>query len=120
MAHRPEKRRIPRIQPFVAPCRVTAGERRWAGYLIDLSPQGARVSTQVPPPASETTVVLEVRLGARVARWRLPGRVKWIQPADDGYVFGVVFEGLSAEAERAIEAVVEEFKKRAATLEPGG
>lgn len=120
MAYRPEKRRIPRIQPFVTPCRVSAGERRLSGYLIDLSPQGARVSTEVPPPASETIVVLEVRLGARAARSRLPGRVKWIQPADDGHVFGVVFEGLSAEAERALEGVVEEFKKRAAALEPGG
>ncbi len=120
MAHRPEKRRLPRIQPFVAPCRVIAGETRLSGYLIDLSLQGARVSTELPPPASETAVVLEVRLGARVARSRLPGRVKWVRPAADGHMFGVVFEGLSAEAERAIEAVVEEFRKRAAALEPGG
>lgn len=120
MAHPPEKRRVPRIQPFVAPCRVVVSARRWSGYLIDLSPQGARVSTQAPPPDLEASVVLEVRLVARAARSRLLGRVKWAQPADDGHVFGVVFEGLSADAERAIGAVVEEFKKRVAALEPGG
>jgi hypothetical protein len=45
--------------------------------------------------------------------------VKWVQPAHDGHVLGVVFEGLSAEARQAIEAVVEEFKRRVADLEPG-
>ena len=120
MAHSPEKRRVPRIQPFVARCRVEVGERRWSGYLIDLSPQGARVSSEAPPPENGASVVLEVQLIARVARSRLLGRVKWVQPAADGHVFGVVFEGLSAEAERAIGAVVEEFKKRVAALEPGG
>lgn len=120
MVHRPEKRRTPRIQPFVAPCRVIAGESRSTGFLMDLSRRGARVSTELPPPQSETSLVLEVRLGARVARSRLPARVKWVKPAEAGHVFGVVFEGLSAEVERAIDLVVEDYRKRAAALESGG
>ncbi len=119
MVHRPEKRRTQRIQPFVAPCRVIA-ETRSAGYLMDLSRQGARVSTEAPPPPNETLVMLEVRLGARVARSRLPARVKWVKPTKAGHVFGVLFEGLSAEAERAIVQVVEDYRKRAAALESGG
>ena len=44
----PDKRRTPRIQPFVAPCRILEdpGPRPLAGYLTDLSTRGAQVSTQ--------------------------------------------------------------------------
>src|SRR5688572_31249612 len=45
-----EKRRSPRIQPFVAQCHVTAGARRISSYLTDLSHEGARLACEAEPP----------------------------------------------------------------------
>jgi hypothetical protein len=114
-----EKRRTPRIQPYVAPCRVLEGTRRLTGYLADLGYHGARVHCQVPPPAAGAAVVLEVRLRRGASRSRLPGEVKWVRARSGeagGHMFGVTFNGLTAEQQRVVESVVEEFRRRAAEL----
>lgn len=115
-----EKRRTPRIRPFVASCRVVeeVESRRLAGYLTDLSPRGAQVSSESAPPPTHSWVVLEVRLGPAAAPMRLPAQVKWVQPSAEGesYAFGLTFGEMSAEEEQALEAVVEEFRGKAEKL----
>lgn len=115
-----DKRRTPRIQPFVAPCRVLEepGSRPLAGYLTDLSPRGAQVSTQGLPPTPEAAVVLEVRLGSEPAATRLPARVKWVRAAEHGdwHAFGLTFEAISAAEQSMLDSVVEEFRRRAAQV----
>jgi hypothetical protein len=118
---REDKRRTPRIQPFVVPCRVLEepGPRALAGYLTDLSPRGAQVSTQGLPPTPEAAVVLEVRLGSEpTAATRLPARVKWVRAAEHGdwHAFGLTFEAISAAEQTLLESVVEDFRRRAAQL----
>jgi PilZ domain-containing protein len=116
----PDKRRTPRIQPFVAPCRVLEepGPRPLAGYLTDLSTRGAQVSTQSLPPHPEAAVVLEVRLGSEPTITRLPARVKWARAAEHGdwHTFGLTFEAIDTAELRVLEAVVEEFRRRAAQV----
>ena len=115
-----DKRQTPRIQPFVVPCRLLEepGPRVVAGYLTDLSPRGAQVSTQGLPPAPEASVVLEVRLRSQPAATRLPARVKWVRAAEHGdwHAFGLTFEALSAAEQHVLESVVEDFRRRAAQL----
>ena len=113
-----EKRRTPRIQPFVAPCQVAAGTRRMAAYLTELSLEGARVACDAEPPAPEEWVTIEVRLPRQAERSSLPGRVKWVQPAEGrkGHIFGITFEGLSAEGRDTVAAVLDEFRRLAAEL----
>ena len=112
-----EKRRTPRIQPFVAPCQVVDGERRTAGYVTELSLEGARVTCDADPPVVESPVVLEVRLPRQPARSRLAGRVKWAQSAEGkGHVFGVTFEGLGEEDRASVAGVLAEFRRLAAEL----
>jgi chemotaxis response regulator CheB len=113
-----EKRRTPRITPFVAPCHVASGSRRMAAYLTDLSLEGARVACDSEPPAPEEWVTVEVRLPRQAERSRLPGRVKWVQPAENrkGHAFGITFEGMSAGGQAAVATVLAEFRRLAAEL----
>ena len=113
-----EKRRTPRIQPFVAPCQVVDGERRTAAYVTELSLEGARVACDADPPALESPVVLEVRLPRQAARSRIAGRVKWAQPAEGrkGCAFGVTFEGMGEDERASVAAVLDEFRRLAAEL----
>jgi hypothetical protein len=112
-----EKRRTPRIQPYVASCRVVRGRRRFVAYLTDLSPRGGRVACEVDPPPPGTRVVLEVKIGRRVSHSRLPAVVKWTRTASGGTRnFGVTFQRIPAEARRALESVVEDFRRLAAQI----
>ena len=113
-----DKRRTPRVQPFVAPCHVAAGSRRISAYLTDLSGEGARLACDADPPALEEWVTVEVRLPRQPERSSLPGRVKWLKPAENrtGHVFGITFEGLSAPGQAAVETVLAEFRRLAAEL----
>jgi len=113
----PEKRKAPRVQPFVVPCRVIDGPRRFSAYLTDLSLEGAQVSAGVAAPTPGTTVVLEVRLGRQVAPPRLSAEVVWTRGAGGlRHAFGVTFKGLRPDARRVLEAALEEFRRRAAML----
>jgi hypothetical protein len=109
-----EKRRTPRIQPYVAPCRVVRGRRRFVAYL---SPRGGRVACDVEPPPAGTRVVLEVRIGRRVSHSRLPAVVKWARRGNgDTHTFGLTFQRISAEARRGLEVVVDDFRRLAAQI----
>ena len=112
-----EKRRTPRIQPFVAPCQIVDGEARTPGYVTELSLEGARVTCDAAPPVPGGAVVLEVRLPRQPARSRLAGRVKWARAAEGrGHVFGVTFEGLGADEQANVAAVLADFRRLAAEL----
>jgi Tfp pilus assembly protein PilZ len=113
-----EKRRTPRVQPFVAPCHVVSGSRRVAAYLIDLSVDGARVTCDAEPPAAGEWVTIEVRLSRQDGRSSLPGRVKWVQPAENrkGHLFGITFEGISEADQGVVATVLAEFRRLASEL----
>ena len=46
-----EKRRAPRIQPFVVPCRYIQGDRRWSGFFVTFSVAGGCIHTEEEPPS---------------------------------------------------------------------
>ena len=117
MAAPEEKRQTQRIQPFVAPCRYVLGEERFPGFLTDISEKGGRVHTEVEPPAVGTTLTVEARLGHKATPLRLPATVRWTRPAPrGGFLFGLLFEGVGPEEQRALDAVVDEFRRRAASI----
>ncbi len=112
-----DKRRTPRIQPFVVPCRILLGMHRLSAYITDLSLGGGRVHAEGDVPNPGTLVTLEVRIGKRVAHSRIPAVVKWSQVATKtGQDFGLTFEGLSPGDQKALQAVVDEFHRRAAQI----
>ena len=117
MTERPQ-RQGERIQPFLAPCRVTHGGRRFAGHLIELSLEGGRVACKADPPPEGASVLLEVRLGKAPVRTPLPALVRWSGPQanpQDGHLFGVTFAAAD-DAERAILDALDEFRRRAAAI----
>lgn len=113
-----EKRRTPRIQPFVAPCRLVLHGARVPAYLTDLSTLGARVTCEgVEPPMPGTSVTIEVRFGREVRHSRLTAEVKWVRTGPGATcVFGLTFTGVSPEQQRRLESIVEEFRRRAEQL----
>lgn len=108
-----EQRRIPRIQPFVAPCRVVLEGRALAGYLTDLSEGGARVTTDAEPPVALSSISLELRIGRVPARSRIGAKVAWVKQEGAGATFGLSFADLPAEQQKALTTVVAEFKRLA-------
>lgn len=115
-----EKRRTLRLQPFVTPCKIVEGDDRLGGYLTDLSTEGARVSCNRALAAGAQHVVIEVRFSGRPAASLLPARIQWMQAGGhpgEAVVFGVIFDGLAAAEQLALESVVEEFQRRAALLD---
>jgi hypothetical protein len=114
-----DKRATPRIQPFVAPCRVVETARRFSGYVTDLSVRGAQVTCSPLPSPEGTVIVLEVRLAGSTARLALPGRIQWVRPSagGDSHQFGVTFSGLEEATQRGLENVLEEFQQKASQLQ---
>lgn len=111
------ERQAARIQPFVAPCRYVRGEERAQGFLTDLSKRGCRVHTDEEPPAAGATLTLEARLGPRATHLRIPGTVRWSRPSPrGGHVFGLSFDGIGPEEQRALDGVIDEFRRRAEAL----
>jgi hypothetical protein len=112
-----EKRHTQRIQPFVAPCRYVLGEERIPGFLTDISERGGRIHTELEPPAIGTTLTVEARLGQKATPLRLPGTVRWARPAPrGGFVFGLSFDGIGPEEQQVLDGVVDEFRRRAASI----
>ena len=112
-----EQRKMPRIQPFVVPCRIVIGVHRLAGYITDLSLGGGRVHADGEAPNKGTLVTLEVRIGKRVAHSRVPASVKWAKAsARGGHDFGLVFDDLGGEEQKLLQSVVDDFHRRAAQL----
>jgi PilZ domain len=119
MPQRKEKRRTPRIQPYVVPCRILDGDRRLPGYLMDLSVRGARVTCEQDAPAVGQLIVLEVRFARRHGRASLGCRVQWSRPLlhpAKGSEFGVTFEGLAPREKELLEAVVRDVHSQAEQL----
>ena len=91
-----------------------------SGYVTNLSPRGARVYCDERPPRVGQKVALEIRFrGERAAATRLLAEARWVRPADDPtdvHSFGVSFRGISAGQRRAVEQVLNEFRRRAAAL----
>jgi hypothetical protein len=111
------RRRSERIPPFVAPCRYLVGEERVAGFLTDISRHGGRVHTESEPPAAGTTLVVELRLARQPLALRLPATSRWVRPAErGGFVFGVSFDGVGEDEQKALDALVDGFLRRAASI----
>lgn len=116
---RREKRGTRRLEPFVAPCRIIDGGRSLSAYLTDLSTQGARISANASLEVGAQSIVIEVRFSRRSPACRLPARIQWMHAgskAGEAAVFGVTFEGMAAEEQAQLEAVLREFERRAALL----
>jgi hypothetical protein len=112
-----EKRSTPRIQPFVAPCRLLEGTRGHTAYLTDLSSRGARVTCEGAALAPGDPVVLEVKVGRKAAHSRLRAEVKWVRPAvRGGHSLGLTFHNLPPGEQQALDAVMAEFRRRAEQL----
>jgi hypothetical protein len=112
-----EKRRAPRIPPFVASCRYVLGEARHVGFLTDLSRSGARVHADGEVPPGGTTLVVEVKLGGKATHVRIPATVRWGDRSPrGGVVFGVSFDGIGPAEQKVLDDVIEEFRRRAAQL----
>ncbi len=115
-----EKRRTPRVQPYVVPCRVELPNGRvLAGYVTDLSSRGAQISCEGPPPAVSLRVTLEIRLRRGDAWPRLAAEVKWTRPParpDAPPTCGVTFTDLSAPGQALVEAALADFRRRASEL----
>jgi hypothetical protein len=117
MAAPEEKRQVQRIQPFVVPCRYVLGDERHSGFLTDISERGGRIHTEVLPPPVGTVLTVEARLGRSTTYVRLPATVRWARPvARGGFLFGMSFDGIGPEEQRVVAGVVEEFRKRAASI----
>lgn len=118
--HEPEKRRTPRVQPYVVPCRMELPNgRRLSGYVTDLSPLGAQVSCDGPPPAAGIEVSFEVRLRRGPAWPRLKAEVKWTRPpAETGATptCGLTFVRLAPAEQALLEGALEDFRRRADQL----
>jgi hypothetical protein len=114
-----DKRKTHRIEPYLASCRVIVGRRRLHGYVTNLSPRGARVYCDEKPPKIGQKVVLEIRFKERTAATRVPAEARWVRTASDPsamHSFGVSFKGIPVRAKAAVEAVLQEFRRRAAML----
>jgi hypothetical protein len=112
-----EQRKTPRIQPFVASCRCVVGERRFSGFLTNLSRAGARVHTDTEPPAAGAEIAVEVRLGRQATHLRVPATIRWTQSSPrGGFVFGLSFDGIGPGEQKVLDDVIEEFRRRAAQL----
>lgn len=111
------RRRSQRIQPFVAPCRYVVAEERVAGFLTDLSREGGRVTTDAEPPPVATPIVVELRVPRQPLALRLAATVRWAGPSErGGFVFGVSFDRAGADERKALEALVDDFLRRAASI----
>ena len=117
MSVQQNRRRSERIQPFVAPCRYVVGEARVPGFLTDISRHGGRVHTDIEPPAIGVGLTVEIRVARQPIALRLPASVRWARPGErGGFVFGVSFDGASADEQQALDALVEGFLRRAASI----
>jgi len=111
-------RQVPRVQPFVAPCRILGPAQKRQGYVTDLSTRGAQVAVAADPPEVGDRVTLEIRLGGRVASLRLEATVVWQKAVatPPGFAFGLTFEELSEREFEMLDSVLAEVRRRAETL----
>jgi hypothetical protein len=112
-----EKRKTPRMQPYIVPCLLLEGEEGRAGYLTDLSSRGGRAVCEGGVPAAGASVVLEFRIGRQVESSRIKAEVKWVKGSVRGMrAVGLRFERIPPAERKALEALVEGFRRRAAEI----
>lgn len=115
-----EKRTTPRIQPYIVPCLLIEGERRWAGYLTDLSSRGGRAACEGDAPEEGCSLVLEFRIGRTVEPSRIKAAVKWVRrSARATRAVGLRFEKVPPAERKALDALVTEFRRRVAEIGQG-
>jgi len=115
-----EKRTTPRIQPYIVPCLLIDVERRVAGYLTDLSSRGGRAACESQAPEPGALVLLEFRIGREVEPSRIKAAVKWVRRSARGMrAVGLRFEKVPPAERKALEALVEEFRRRVAEIGQG-
>lgn len=115
-----EKRKTSRVGPYVAPCKIASEATRISAYVLDLSQSGAHVSSKRSPPGPGAGVTLELRLAGSLSASKISAVVRWVQPPFGGgggmYHFGLGFDALDAETAKVLDAVLEDFRRRAAEL----
>jgi hypothetical protein len=114
-----EKRTTPRIGPYVVPCLliIIEAKRGLPGFLTDLSTRGGRALCEAAAPGPGARVALEFRIGKRVQPSRVLAAVQWVRRAAKGMrAVGLRFERMAAEDRKALEALVQEFRRRVAEL----
>jgi hypothetical protein len=117
MVGQANRRRAQRIPPFVAPCRYVVGDERVPAFLTDLSRGGGRVNAEPEPPGVGTSVTIELRVARQPVSLRLPATVRWTgKNKSGGFVFGVSFDGVGEGEQKALDALVEGFLRRAASI----
>lgn len=115
-----EKRTTPRIQPYIVPCLLIEGQRGFAGYLTDLSSRGGRAACEKEAPVAGSAVELEFRIGRRVEPSRIKAAVKWVRRGVRGMrAVGLRFEKIPPAERKALEELVEEFRRRVAEIGQG-
>jgi PilZ domain len=117
MVGQANRRQAQRIQPFVAPCRYVVGDDRVSAFLTDISSGGGRVNADAQPPVVGTTITIELRVARQPVALRLPATVRWTRQGErGGFVFGVSFDGVGRDEQQALDALVEGFLRRAASI----
>ena len=114
-----EKRATPRIQPYIVPCLLIDGDSGLPGYLTDLSTRGGRAACEGELLVGRA-VVLEFRIGRQVEPSRIKAAVKWIRKTARGMrAVGLRFEKVAPAERKALEELVEEFRRRVAEIGQG-
>jgi hypothetical protein len=113
-----EKRSSPRVQPFVARCRLRFPGRILVGYITDLSVRGARVAIEEQAPAAGTRLHIEVRFRNQVRHSRLAAEVKWAHAAGSpgGQRVGLRFVEMGVAERTLLGRIIEEFHTQAARI----
>ena len=111
-----EKRRVARIQPFIARCVIVHARRRLSGYLTDISLGGAQVACDDAPPPAEAEVSVEARFESGAEPTVLPARVRWVKPEARGHVCGLTFDALGEAEQAVLQGVIERILRRADEL----
>ena len=120
MSARKEKRSSPRIQPYIVPCQIVRGAKRLSGYLVELSADGGRLTCEEAAPRVGSPFSLEFRIGRQVEQSRLRAVVRWVRRGPgEARSLGFRFQRVSAPARQALEEVVDDFRRKAASLVQG-
>jgi CheY-like chemotaxis protein len=75
------------------------------GKIVNLSSRGAQPHLDTRLEVG-SRIVMDFRLPGHGVPLSIPARVQWRNPATSGFAFGVLFEDLTPDVTRALEAVV--------------
>lgn len=105
----PRDRRANPRRALQVPAQVLTREQGWwtDGQILDLGSGGARLAMPVPLP-NVGTVRLAFAAPGEGGRVSVEGRLQWRAPAARGFAYGLSFVDVRPEAQRQIDALVEE------------